>query len=57
VKAGLLILVMLSLLLAPAVSVAVVMSGAAGVAGAVASMVTVSEVLSALVLPAASASA
>ena len=45
---------MLSLVLAPALSVAAVMSGATGVAGATVSIVTLSAALAALALPAAS---
>ena len=52
-KVGVLILVLLSVLLLP-VSVAAVRSGAAGVAGAVVSIVTANAGLGALVLPAVS---
>ena len=52
-KVGVLSPVLLSVLLLP-LSVAAVISGAAGVAGAVVSMVTASAELGALVLPAAS---
>ena len=53
INTGVLILVLLSVLLLP-VSVPAVRSGAAGVAGAVVSMVTASAGLGALVLPAVS---